>query len=193
MTKLWRVISSTSLLGQHYQNVWHFTSEDSAVDELTVKNEVTPGMITRLRNHQNVNLIYETMSVQQLLPTLQPAEVFSMAGAHGSLDGLPYHPSICVLFSIRTPFGGRTGHGRWYMPGLHFDHVENGVLRADIWSLFQGDASYITNSYKSGTTLSLVTMVVVTRSNPGAYRPMTTIVARQTLGIQRRRNIGVGG
>ena len=106
MTKLWRVISSSSLLGQHYQNVWHFTSEDSSVDELTVKNEATPGMITRLRNHQNVNLVYETMSVQQLLPTLQPAEVFSMAGAHGSLDGLPYHPSICVLFSVRTPLEG---------------------------------------------------------------------------------------
>jgi len=181
------------MLGQHFQNVWHFTSPDGVLNETGVKDQVIPGMVTRLRNHQNVNLIYSTMSVQQLLPTLQPAEVFSMAGAHGSLDGAMYHPSICVLFSIRTPFGGRTGHGRWYMPGVHGDFVENGGLRADIWALYQGDATYITNSYKSGGTSSDLTMVVVTRSNPGAYRPMSTVVARQVCGIQRRRNIGVGG
>lgn len=192
MAQLWRVISSSELLGQHFQNVWHFTSEDGVLDETGVKDAVIPGMVTRLRNHQNANLIYSTMSVQQLLPTLQPASVFSMAGAHGSLDGQMYHPSVCVLFSIRTGTGGRKGHGRWYMPGLHFDHVENGVLRADIWALFQGDATFITNSYDGGTFASNLRMVVVTRENVADYRPMTTVVVRQVLGIQRRRNIGVG-
>src|ERR1044071_500400 len=187
-----RVTITMQMLGQSFQNVIHFAHVDGALTTDGVRAEVQTYLTTRLRNHQNVNLTYSTLSVQPLLPVLQPADVFSMAGAHGSLDGLPYHPSIAVLFSIRTAHAGRNGHGRWYMPGVHYDFVENGVLRPDIYALYQGDATYMTNAFKTGGVRPL-TMVVCSRSNPADYKSMTQIVARQVLGIQRRRNIGVGG
>jgi len=187
-----RVIISHTMLGQSFQNVIHFAHEDGVLNSDGVRSEVQTYLTGRLRNHQTATLLYSTLSVQYLLPTLQPADVYSMAGVHGSLDGLPYHPSIAVLFSIRTAHAGRNGHGRWYMPGVHYDFVENGVLRPDIFALFAGDATYMTNAFKFGG-VSPLNMVVLSRSNPADYKSMTSIVAKSVLGIQRRRNIGVGG
>lgn len=187
-----RVITSQSLWGQLVQNVMHFQNPDGALSALEIKDEVFTSLWTRLRNHQNTNLIYNSMSVQIVDSSGHSPDVFSLGGLHGSLDGDSYHPSIAVLFSIQTAFGGRHGHGRFYMCGLHFDFIEHGVIRPDIFALYQGDATFIANRFKSGGSGPL-TLGVCPRSDPSDFKGMTDLIAKPTVGIQRRRNIGVGG
>jgi hypothetical protein len=102
-----------------------------------------------------------------------------------------YHPSVCILVSVRTGVGGPHGHGRFYLPGLHYDWVENGQLRVDIVDYVQGFMNNLVGKFKSGGTRP-ITLGVSPRSSPVDFLSMTNLIVRRVCGIQRRRNIGVG-
>lgn len=187
-----RAITNQTYYGQLIQNVMHFRNPDGALSNLACKNEIFGNLWTVLKSNTNQNLIYSTMSIQQIDPTTTPAEVFTIGPNTGSLIGGGYASFAAVLFSIRTNSPGRHGHGRFYMCGIHGDWVANGLLRADVHSLLAGNATTITGRFKDGGTGPLA-LGVCPRNDPASFIPMSALICRQVLGVQRRRNLGVGG
>lgn len=189
---VFRCIPTAIVLGQRCQMVLHFLTGAGTNLEAFVSNELITNFFPSLRNLQNNGCAYSSLSVQQVTAPIQPAQVFSMLGTSGSLSGAIAPSVLCGLFSIRTATSGRKGHGRFYMFGVHQDSVLNGVVQSGALAAYQNAANAIVNRYKVGGTGPIV-LGVCPRSNPADFKSVTSIIARPVFGIQRRRNIGVGG
>jgi len=190
--RVFRVVITGIVLAQRCQNVLHFIDNSDSKTEDNVKDEINANFRNQLTNLQNFNMNYSDMSVQIIHPAIQPMVLYPLTGQHGALSGAPAPPVLCALFSIRTATAGRHGHGRFYMFGVHGESVLNGIVEPGAYSAYQTAAANLTNRFKSGGT-GPIQLAVVPRNNPSAAKPCTAIVVRQQFGIQRRRNIGVGG
>ena len=189
---IWKVVNSALILGQRVQNVIHFATGPGTFTEEDVYNEFTANWMGVLRNLQNNNLSYTEVAVQRIDPPAGPLILFPITGTNGSLSGAPAPPVLCGLFSIRTAASCRGGHGRFYMFGVHGESVADGVVQSGAYAAYQGAAVNLTNRFKQGGTGPMI-LVVLPRNNVTNYKSMTSVVVRRTFGIQRRRNIGVGG
>lgn len=190
---LWRVIVTAKVFDQTCQNVLHFTTDVGfGTDPEDVKDNVLAQWVAEVRNIQNSLCIYQTIGVQQI-DTPQPMQVYSIAGTVGALSGAMAPSFIAGVLSIRTAVPGRAGHGRVYVYGIHQDSISNGVFQSGAFAAFQTIAANLTTRFNASGTQPLE-LGVTSRSNPVTdFKSCTTIVAKQVFGVQRRRNIGVGG
>jgi len=170
----------------------HFATGSGTFTETDVYNEFTANWMAPLRNLQNNGLSYTELAVQRIDPPVGALIQFPIVGTNGVLSGAAAPPVLCGLFSIRTAASGRSGHGRFYMFGVHGESVANGVVESGAYAAYQGVAVNLTNRFKQGGTGPMV-LVVLPRTNPTNYKAMVSVVVRRQFGIQRRRNIGVGG
>ena len=189
---IWKVVNSGLILGQRVQNVLHFITATTPFTETDVYNEFTANWMAPLRNLQNNGLSYTELAVQRIDSSGFALIQFPITGTNGALSGAAAPPVLCGLFSIRTAASGRAGHGRFYMFGVHQDSVLNGVIESGAYAAYQGVAVNLTNRFKQGGTGPMV-LGVCPRSAPTNFKSMVSVVVRRQFGIQRRRNIGVGG
>jgi len=187
-----RVIMTGSILGQKMQNVLHFQNPDGALTNLQISEELKPNWITVLRNVQNNQLQWTEISVQRVDSPGFAADVYTVTAAPGSLSGSAALTFACPVVSIRTGVAGRAGHGRFYIFGLHGDSVSNGAFQSGAFAAYQTYVGNLKNRYKSGGTGPIV-LGVCPRNNPVDFKPMTDLIVRPIFGVQRRRNLGVGG
>ena len=78
------------------------------------------------------------------------------------------------------------------MFGVHQDSVLNGQVQSSALGAYQTAANNIVARYTAGGS-GPIQFGVCPRSNPADFKTVTAIVARPVFGVQRRRNIGVGG
>jgi len=187
-----RVVMTGSILGQRVQNVLHFNNPDGALSNFAISEELKPNWITVLRNVQNNQLQWVEISVQRVDTAGFSADVFTVTAAAGSLSGPAALTFACPVVSIRTGVAGRAGHGRFYIFGLHGESIDNGSFESGAFAAYQVRVNDLKNRYKSGGT-GPITLGVCSRSNPIDFKPMTDLIVRPVLGVQRRRNLGVGG
>ena len=190
---LWRVIITAKVFDQTVQNVLHFTTDPAfGTDEEDVKAVVLSQWVAEVRNIQNSGCVYQTIGVQRL-DVAQPLQVFSIVGTVGSLSGAMAPSFIAGVLSIRTAVAGRAGHGRSYIYGIHQDSISNGQFQSGAFAAFQTIAANLTTRFNASGTTDLE-LGVTSRNNPVTdFKSCTTIIARQVFGVQRRRNLGVGG
>jgi len=187
-----RVTLSGTYLGQLCQNVIHFHNPDGALDDVAVREEILGNLVIPIRSLQNNQATWQVMQVQKVDGTPSTPSVFPLSGHVGSLSGSGSPPFIAALVRIKTAFAGRHGHGRFYVWGVHGASVGNGVFESGAYSAYGTTFNTMTNRFKTGGTGPLV-MVVCPRSDPVNFHPMTALVVPNIFGVQRRRNIGVGG
>lgn len=187
-----RVILSGVILAQRCQNVLHFWNPDDTQTHDNIRDELIANWLPIVRNVQNANWRWTEISVQRVSGTPDIATVYPLSGNAGSLSGAPAVTVIAILFSIRTAVPGRHGHGRFYLPGVHGESVSNSVPESGALSAFQGAANALVARYGASGT-GPINLVVVPRATPSDTHFCTAIVVRPTFGVQRRRNIGVGG
>lgn len=187
-----RVVASGSILGQRCQNVMHFKNIDGALTHAQIVTEVNDFLLLRFRNLQNASWNWTDIAVQDNLDsTPDLLTVHAITGA-GSLSGEPALTFAAGIFSIRTPMAGRHGHGRIYMPGVHGASVQSGVIQSGAFSAYQGAAANIKARFIVGSVGPLL-LGVAPRAHPGDWVQANDLVVRPNFGVQRRRNIGVGG
>jgi hypothetical protein len=189
-----RVTLYSTSLGQHYQNVLHFLNPDGALSHHDISEELKPNWISVIRNVQNNQLTWYQLDVQRVDIASQPVDRFPMDPAAGSLSGNIAPAVLCPLASIRTGVGGRRGHGRVYMPGLHGASVANGGWESGAFAAWVVKVANLETRYKSGGT-GPITLGVYPRNvhDATAFLSCTALVLQAILGVQRRRNLGVGG
>jgi len=186
-----RITLSGTILGQKCQNVIHVNNPDGALNNTAIKNEINSNFVTPLRNVQNAGALWTQMAIADADPASGvPEEIFIIGGA-GSLAGAPALPFVAGVFSIRTGTGGRHGHGRFYLWGVHGASIANGAFETNAYNSYVTNANGITARFKTGGTGPL-TMGVMPRGQPENFIPMTNLVVRSIFGVQRRRNYGVG-
>lgn len=188
---LWQVTLTGTILAQKCQNVLHFFREQDDMDNASIRNEFTSNWLPIVRNLQNASWAWTTIGVQQLEPVTEPLEVFVVTNQSGSLSGTMAPTVLAGLFSLRTGFAGRSGRGRFYLPGVHGASVLNSILEPNAFSAYQTRANDLLNRYGAQGAGPL-RLVVASRGPERTFHQVTAIVVRQTFGIQRRRNIGVG-
>jgi hypothetical protein len=187
-----RVVMTGTMLGQRMQNVLHFLNPDGALSNFAISEELKPNWITVLRSAQNNTLAWTQITVQKVDAPAGPIDVFPITAAPGSLVGEPAPTALCPLVSIRTQTPGRAGHGRFYIFGMHRESILNGQFQPDALNFYKVQVAQIENRYKAGGS-GPITLGVCSRANPGDIKLMTALIVRPIFGIQRRRNIGVGG
>lgn len=186
-----RVTLSGIFVGQGCQNVLHFENPDGALNHEAIRNDIANFFLVSLRNLQNIGYVWTQIKVQTVSPATDVATVWPISSP-GVFSGDGAHVSLAALFSIRTNTPGRQGHGRFYMAGVHVTSVINSVMPAATQTSYATRAGEIVARYKSGGT-GPITLGVCPRLTPSDFKAMVAIVVRPVLGIQRRRNIGVGG
>lgn len=188
---VYRVTLTGKLLEQRLQNVLHFA--DRGLTQMTpdeVIDELLAGWLPILRNLQNNQFQTVGIKVQQLTPSLLIPVERAVSNQAGSLAGDPAPLFVSALFSLRTAVPGRTGRGRFYMAGVHGPSMVNGKNGA--MSSYIPRALDLQNRYGAFGNGALV-LVICNRVNPLPAKTVTQIIARDIWGVQRRRNIGVGG
>lgn len=187
-----RVVLSGTILGQRCQNVLHFKNIDGLLTHVQIRDELVANWLPTVRNLQNAAWTWTDIAVQDRLDsTPDLLTVHPLTSQAGVLSGPPGLTFAGGIFSIRTFTAGRHGHGRFYLPGLHADSITNGALGTSSFADYQTRANNLKTRYC--TTVNGFQLGVAPRAHPADFIPATDIIVRQNLGVQRRRNLGVGG
>lgn len=100
-------------------------------------------------------------------------------------DGAP--PATCALISKLTAFGGRSGKGRWYLPGLAESDINNS---GQLENAFITGANVALLAFLNAVEARDVTLVIL--HNPGSPltipTPIDALIVQQQVATQRRRN-----
>ena len=95
--------------------------------------------------------------------------------------------------SIRANCAGRACRGRIYVPGVHKESEAFGRVESNAQVAYQQVADLIKNRFiLGGNDYKGIELVIAPRNNPDNFKKVAQVIPRQTFGIQRRRNIGVG-
>jgi hypothetical protein len=93
-------------------------------------------------------------------------------------------PQVAVLIRKRTPFGGKTGKGRMFVPGVSEGQTDRGgVLGAPNLVNFQGAA----NQWLSDHNIGLAPIVLLHTLGSPAPFIVTDLEVQKLLATQRRR------
>lgn len=180
---------------QTFQNVLHFRNLDGLLSPQAIANDVLTNWVNRFKQRQVSSLKYTNILVQnEDNPNLAP---FSLAidvpGTHFNEDRMPSF--TCLVLKKLTERAGRHGRGRVYLAGPSTDDAQVGIMTSSFIAGFKtvcldpAKASYVGPGHTSALDLC------VREEAPDGtfvYHPLIDLQLRNTYGVQRRRNIGVG-
>jgi hypothetical protein len=188
---LWRATISGTFYDQVCQNVLHFHAADAPNQGEALTIELRDHWMIEMQSCQNQNFSWRRIAVQDITTSGNPVLVTDIAPIAGILTGAGAHPSLAVVFSLRTAIPTKAGRGRFYMPGVHGQSILNGRVEPNAQIVFNGAATNLLARYGPSAS-SAFSLKVVPRSDPSAHKQVINILARGVFGIQRKRNIGVG-
>jgi hypothetical protein len=187
-----RITLAGTIFDQRCVNVLHFNNPDGGLSHVQIRDVLIAQWLFHVRDIQNVNFVWRDMTVQKVDGTPDTPTVFPLSDQQGALTGTAAHPSLAALFSVRTAFAGRKGRGRFYVPGVHQESVLNGRVHPNAVIAYNTVANDLVARFGASGSQA-IKLVVCPRIDPTDIHTCVTILARSVFGIQRRRNIGVGG
>jgi len=187
---LHRVTCSGLLYGQTHQNVLHFNNPDGVWTHSQIANDIETNWVNRIKLHQVTSMVWTQIIVQEvsLSPIASFTKAINQAGTNlANADAVPFS---CFVIQIKTAAGGPHGRGRFYVGGLTNNSHTNGIVTAAVLTAWVNSLNILKGFYgPSGT--SQIRLVVKEKSN-NTFNLMTDLICRQYVGVQRRRNYGVG-
>lgn len=205
---LYRLNLIGEIHGQLTNNLFHFRGGVNAnmnthANELTnIHSDFITHMLPKIRAFACDDWKAKTLLGVSLIP--RPGVLVETRIATG--DGLQLNdslPSFCAgLLSFRSGFGGRSGGGRLYIPGVAEDRSEDSRLEGDYLALLNDIGSTLLTRYGlSGTAFiarfgTFSRRLGVTRSagppvtlnyNMNGFFPSTTFIARPEIATMRKR------
>lgn len=189
-----RVTVSALYGGQLCQNVLHFINLDGVKTPQQIANSVLVNWVRKVKVQQTNALTNFNILVQNAdNPGLAP---FSLAIQEpGTGLGESRYPTFaCMVLKYLTNFGGRSGRGRSFIPGIPTDFIQNWVFSAAAITGFT--TNVITPVLAAWGPTGNDGMSLCVRGKAGEnsweYHPIIAINARTQVGVQRRRNVGIG-
>lgn len=105
------------------------------------------------------------------------------ATVNGAISGVACPPNVAILIQKQTAFGGRTGRGRMYLPGVASQGVnDNGTIKtAELIDINGRAADFLSAMGDFGYPLALLS---ATASDP---KPITALSCGASVATIRRR------
>lgn len=113
---------------------------------------------------------------------------FPIQGAR-AVTSLPYQAAVVVTH--RTRYAGRSYRGRWYLPAIPSDEVDNGSFLGALVTSLQTYHDDIQAAVGQGGANTDIQMGVYSKKL-AHFEPISEFVVRAAVASQRRRRPGVG-
>lgn len=189
---LWRVTNSCIVDGQTCQNVLHFACSPG-LQANTIAETIAAQWLDQMRPFQHTGAVWVSVQAHRIDPggLVTFTKPISIAGS-GDTEREADNPTLSRKLLLKSNTGGRHGRGRIYIPGT--TQASWAMGRVKPASLTAGQA-IITTLMQRFTGLNPSTglnLVIKTRANTTGAVFVDFIEQASILGVQRRRNIGVG-
>lgn len=189
-----RVTFSGVCLGQTMQNVVHFINPDGSMTLPAVCNEMLTYWIQPMVNCHTSSFSWTNIRAEDIT-SATPAQPATLAIAAAGV-GTPTTTHVCLafIFKWQTGVGGRRGRGRIFVPAPRADWVANSVpTQAGLNYMISNVIFPILQRFGSNPAgTSVLTLCVTPRNLSTPPLGVENIAISPKMGVQRRRNIGVG-
>ena len=188
---VFRVTIIASMYGQQIQNVIHFTGQSQGTTTLSaLADEVAANWIGTVKQRQTSALVYNQVKVRELDGTLPPfVKTVNIPGSFGFDNEVS--TVLAFILRLRTANIGRRGRGRVYIGGVLKGWTTLGLVNGDIINAWNAVATTLLGFWGPNGT-SVFTLVLCPNKPPFNTIPVVSMQVAPTLGVQRRRNIGIG-
>jgi hypothetical protein len=191
---LWRVIMLQTIpsIGATYENVVHFKSADTATN-VQLADDLQANFMPHAQNFQSWFLGWQYLYVYKIATPLPPVYIRNLGNDSASCAHVGYlYPTTGYKWRIQTTVGGRHGRGRFYVGGSRSDWATAGGITSDAATNGGIHLAAIVNRYKSGGTSQFVWCLRPPGGSEIDCPSMVSASFWQYLGMQRRRQYGVG-
>lgn len=193
MATIHRITVIGTYFGQTFNNVVNMQETTGLLTPEEVADEFDTEWVFEMNRMVSQNVKWTGIRVQPL--TAGPPAPFNKTVAYQgqqSPAGTEF-TFVAGVIKIFTAIGGRHGRGRVYIPGVGNNTTEQGVLRPDVlnlWKLTIIDP--FVQKFNAANGTSPLSLGVMGKSPSSPWHPMTSLQMRGLIGVQRRRNIGIG-
>ena len=189
LANTWRASVEQKIAGHSFYNVIHVTAPTLA-NPTDVATDV--GVAWRvgsgLKSIQSSAVTYGTVNVQPYDGSSAPTNVTvsSFTGTTGAGGASGAGVQQCALITLRTLLSGRAYRGRMYIPGIDATYkiADGSQWTSAFKTTLQTAADAFRTSLLGGTAVS---QLVVYSAKNNTKASVSTCVARQYFGTQRRR------
>lgn len=188
---IFRVTTIATMYGQQCQNVFHLLGPSADPLELSaVADHVATNWVGVIRIQQTAAVVYTQVKVRLLDSQFPPfVKTINTAGSWGFDDEVS--TVLCHLLRLRSSEIGKRGRGRLYIPGVLKGWTKNGLMTAAQITSWNARIATLMETYGPNGS-SVYRLTIVPSKPPYSSREVTSMQIAPTLGVQRRRNIGIG-
>lgn len=189
----YRVTVSGTNAGQLVQHVFHIQDPDGATGLEGTALDLSTNWVNRHTLRQGPQVRYTNILVQSATdPLVSPFSLtIDRQGQWSASDRVP--PFTALVIKKTTLTGGRHGRGRIFFPGVAPDSFQDGIFTPGYILQWQENfTTPVMARYGPAGSSPLKLMLRANLPDGAIFVPVTTLQVRPILGVQRRRNIGVG-
>lgn len=190
MAIIYGVLLKGSMAGQITMNTIHCRNQEGFV---YTKQQFLDNLFTRFTGQlvflQCRNFTWTEMRIWEWYnPNDTPLVVPINQGGQAA-ETFQFALSLAAVFQKKTAIGGKTGRGRFYMPGCPSTAVENGRWNANYLANMNAVRAAINGWLTGETPLAHINIGLVPRHAEGEeFKELTDFKTRDYPGTQVRRN-----
>lgn len=188
---IYKAVITASLFNQLVQNRIYLQSE-TFQESNEVASHVWNSWVTPIRQLQHAGVKYQNVTVTQVDPPsgLSFTETRVLFGAQAEeTQGLSFS---CGVLRFQTGVAGRGNRGRYYVAGHRQGATHFGQFDVSELTLWAQQTALLEQAYVGPTGGSTGIGLLIRHAATGGFHSVQAIAMRPILGVQRRRNIGVG-
>lgn len=187
-----RVTISGVCLGQTMQNVIHFTNPDGTLSLPDICAEIRDHWLNSMSNCSTSSFVYTLVKAETVGNSSPPPPATLAVAVAGVGVPTTNHVVLCFIFKLRTVVGGRRGRGRIYVMAPRADWIANSVPTGAGSAFMTGTVIPALMARYGPAGDSPLILGVASRDDPTDIKGVESIAVASYMGVQRRRNIGVG-
>ena len=186
-----KIVISGTLYGQLIQNRLYMRSEEfQEPDEVAAHIRNT--WVNTVKFLQHSGLRYTQIQVTRIDegPNLQATLLLNVTG--GQSQETQETSFAAGVLQFKTGLAGRQFRGRYYLAAIRMGATQFGQFTESEFNLWTTQINILKGAFIGPQGGSTGLQLIIRHSGQIADTPVTDIGLRPTLGVQRRRNIGVG-
>lgn len=180
--------------GRQVQNTFYVSNPEGSMPLDVVANNIEAAWIPPFRGSQFTSHLYHTIIVTRVLPTGNPLQHVKAINILGTGSSLTLHGSLSYVIKFGSGLAGRKNRGRYYIAGVAsgFFETSTEIISAAGNTFFTNMCNQLKAAFTGNTPSSGLGLVIWHRGPEPSTTSVVQITQRSVLGLQRRRNVGVG-
>jgi hypothetical protein len=179
-------------IGQTYQNVCFFDNPDGGLTALQIAGELAANFMPRIQNFQSNFLGWQFLHIYDANDHDDPVYIHPLNNSPGLANTGYIYPTLCYKISLQAVIGGRRGRGRFFVAGGRNDWMTAGGITASAATNGGIHIAALMARY-SVTGNGPIKWVIYHRANEDQSASfIASALLRPYMGMQRRRNYGIG-